>query len=238
MADRIITKEWYDFYYYLFYLQSKQDWEWFAETLDGLPDVSEDLTGLRKATHQHCESNDPVQTVGKYIENTSEYVLNLTFHCFPILCKINHYLKKHFFKTYIPRYIPDFTPSHLKSAWQQLPLSPIKADEVGDLFVQRRENYHYMVKEIQSFQHRLQLYCFLRMIRDLLRKEGENNPILETMMVHTDACLNKTIDYAVWKEELDTYANTIHPLLLDLERTHAELYHVLHSLFQHTPSNM
>ena len=206
MSDRIITKEWYDFYYYLFSLQSKQDWIWFAEILDGLPDVSEDLTGMRKVTHQQCESND--QTVGKYIEKTSEYVLNLTFQCFPILCKINHYLKKHFSKTYIPRTIPDL------------------------------ENYHYMVKEIQSFQHRLQLYCFLRMIRDLLRKEGENNPILETMFVHTDACLHKTRDYAVWKRELDAYANTIHPLLLDLERNHAELYHVLHSLFEHTLSNM
>ena len=31
------------------------------------------------------------------------------------------------------------TPSHLKSAWKQLPLSLIKADEVGVLVVQRRK---------------------------------------------------------------------------------------------------
>ena len=33
-----------------------------------------------------------------------------------------------------------YTPSHLKSAWQQLPLSSLKADTVGDLNVQRRKN--------------------------------------------------------------------------------------------------
>mgnify|MGYP001255341465 CR=1 FL=1 len=252
MSDRIITKEWYDFYYYLFSLQSKQDWKWFAETLDGLPDVSEDLTGLRKVTHQQYESND--QTVEKYIEKTSEYVLNLTFKCFPILCKINHYLKKHFYKTYIPRTIPDleknvaagevFRINYEDSAFAtQRVESEYACKALRDLHlsgVKRKslENYHYMVKEIQSFQHRLQLYCFFRMIRDLLRKEGENNPILETMFVHTDACLHKTRDYAVWKRELDAYANTIHPLLLDLERNHAELYHVLHSLFQHNVSNL
>ena len=47
------------------------------------------------------------------------------------------------------------TPSHLKSAWQQLPLSQIKADEVGDLYMQSRKSSSLKGKEGPHTRKRL-----------------------------------------------------------------------------------
>ena len=164
---------------------------------------------------------DNEQNTEEYVEKISGFVLEMSVSCQPVLVKIVYYMSQHFFSYYVPRYITDLS------------------------------SYNYIVEEIRLIKYRIQLFLFLKFVKELLQEVNDENPVLNSIFLATDLCLMEMKPISTHQEPLyashkdsnvlqnkiflekafNQYIETIIPIFTDLKQNHSQEYDKINNFF-------
>ena len=238
---KINLKTQYDFYYYLASFQREYDWRTFYDTLVNLPDLVEELEKLKKETKRRLDNE---QNTEEYVEKISGLVLDMSVSCQPVLVKIVYYMSQHFFSYYVPRYITDL------SSYNYIVEETISSPSSTPEFSVQASSSTPPLLQIRLIKYRIQLFLFLKFVKELLQEVNDENPVLNSILSATDLCLMEMKPpssqeplYASHKDSIvlqnkiflekafNQYIETIIPIFTDLKQNHSQEYDKINNFF-------
>lgn len=256
---KINLKTQYDFYYYLAsFTQREEDWKTFYEILLNLPDCVEELEELKKETKRRLDNE---QNTEEYVEKISGFVLDMSVLTPPVLVKIVYYMSNHFFSYYIPRYIKPSEDSNVQFESSDGRISQTICNDtpLGCPISNLRRykdlsSYNYIVEEIRLIKYRIQLFIFLKFVKELLQEVNDENSVLNSILSATDLCLmemkhlstpsssqepiyashkdSNVLQNKIFLEKAFTqYIETIIPIFTDLKQNHSQEYDKINNFF-------
>lgn len=95
-------------------------------------------------------------------------------------------------------------------------------------YIEDPTSYLFMVEEIRAMKYRISLYCFLRYVKELSQEE---HPVLKSILLATELCLEESKNRDLWDHAFDTYIDSMIPLFSELEKNHSSLFSLMQSFF-------
>lgn len=199
-------------YDFYYFLASFRREEDWKTFYDTLVNLPDCVGELEELKKETKRRLDNEQNTEEYVEKISGFVLDLSVSCQPVLVKIVYYMSQHFFSYYIPRYIKDLS------------------------------SYNYIVEEIRLIKYRIQLFLFLKFVKELLKEVNDENPVLNSIFLATDLCLmemkppssqeSNVLQNKIFLEKaFNQYIETIIPIFTDLKQNHSQEYDKINNFF-------
>ena len=202
-------------YDFYYYLASFQREDDWRTFYDTLVNLPDCVEELEELKKETKRRLDKEQNTEEYVEKISGFVLDMSVLCSPVLVKIVYYMSQHYFSHYVPRYITDLS------------------------------SYNYIVVEIQLIKYRIQLFLFLKFVKELLQEVNDENPVLNSILSATDVCLIESkplstptsstslrdSNKVLWEQAFNQYIETITPLVMDLKQNHSQEYDKMNTFF-------
>lgn len=207
-------------YDFYYYLASFKREEDWKTFYDVLVNLPDCVGELEELKKETKRRLDNEQNTEEYVEKISGFVFDMSVTCQPVLVKIVYYMSQHFFSYYVPRYIKDLS------------------------------SYNYIVEEIRLIKYRIQLFLFLKFVKELLQEVNDENTFLNSILSATDLCLMEMKPpssqeplYASHKDSIvlqnkiflekafNQYIETIIPIFTDLKQNHSQEYDKINNFF-------
>lgn len=199
-------------YDFYYYLASFKREEDWKTFYDTLVNLPDLVGELEELKKETKRRLENEQNTEEYVEKISGLVLQMSVLYPTVLVKIVYYMSNHFFSYYIPRYIKDLS------------------------------SYNYIVEEIRLIKYRIQLFLFLKFVKELSQEVNDENPVLNSILSATDLCLmemkppssqeSNVLQNKIFLEKaFNQYIETIIPIFTDLKQNHSQEYDKINNFF-------